>query len=345
MRFLLCTTLLILLFAGCRSSNILQEPPSTPPEYSVIYVIHGDANYLYHTADGTALQADEQALKEAKAVAQQSQTGEVFIFHQKPEDKILWLFPKKDRQFLYYRNGQKIVDRSYSPSSDSASFVRESQFYRQFSQLQGENSSQLFLYFGHEIPHRSGVTYHHSRPDASFNTDIFAKGEQTFLSSNNSSFDLTVLSTCNNGTPAMIHALAPFNRHVLASPQNLHLSHIDTRALPELIENKQLKSPNIGSALADSTYKRLSQFLQTAITLSVYDTQASEVYLSDMASRYENYINGLSTSEMLDDNRDCAQLPFFDFSIITEGVKTWYRPPRFGTRQSDKAEYSGWGCK
>merc|ERR1711965_502537 len=72
---------------GSRSLN-KQVPVNkdTAPDYSLIYVIHGDGDYLYHD-DGKAIKADEHAVKKAYSVALKAHHGEVFIFHQKPERK------------------------------------------------------------------------------------------------------------------------------------------------------------------------------------------------------------------------------------------------------------------
>ncbi len=58
--------------------------PKSAVDYSLIYVINGDGNYLYHDKKGRGLQADEQQLEEAIAVARQAEHGEVFIFHLRP---------------------------------------------------------------------------------------------------------------------------------------------------------------------------------------------------------------------------------------------------------------------
>ena len=73
--------------------------------YSIVCVIHGDGDYLYHDTDGNEYAADEEALAAAKRVAQQNPHAEVFIFHQRPRRHFLFLFPLRDGEFYYYRNG------------------------------------------------------------------------------------------------------------------------------------------------------------------------------------------------------------------------------------------------
>lgn len=340
-RFLL---LLLLLAMGCRTSQPISKTDFSPPEYSLIYVIHGDGNYLYHTANGRALQADEQKLKEAQKVGRNAQKGEVFIFHQKPEQKILGLFPKKDRTFLHYRNGKLIYRENYSPRSKNEPLTAEAALFNKYkAKTNAGGYKNIFLYFGHEIPVRKETAYYASRPNVSFNTERFVGGMQDFLAAGK--FDLTVLSTCNNGTPSMIQALAPLSRLVLASPQNLHLSHIDTQALPRLLDQAASNSAQIADSLAENTYQRLSSFLQTVITLSVYDTRETQTYLPPLSKAYEQHLQTLSRPDLLKDNTDCTNLSFFELTENSSGVKVWYKPPRFGLKKQQQVDYSGWGCK
>ncbi|MGK7371669.1 MAG: hypothetical protein ACNS64_15765, partial [Candidatus Halalkalibacterium sp. M3_1C_030] len=133
-------------------------------DYSVTYLIHGDADYLYHDSLGNALQADEEVLAEAKRIGREAKNGEVLIFHQRPEKKVLWLFPKKDRYFFYYRNG-KLIDRTtYSPSDlpESKIFSSESRLYKQYASNSDSLHSNILLYFGHEIPYENGQNYFRS---------------------------------------------------------------------------------------------------------------------------------------------------------------------------------------
>src|SRR5699024_11591552 len=91
--------LFVACLVGCQSSKgpLQASLNSKPVAYSIIYLIHGDADYLYHDTAGRPLQSDQQVLREAQKVARDATKGEVFIFHIRPEQKILWLFPRKDR--------------------------------------------------------------------------------------------------------------------------------------------------------------------------------------------------------------------------------------------------------
>lgn len=342
---LFCVFLLFMLIAGCRTSQTAAPlSASASVEYSIIYVIHGDANYRFHDENGTSLQADEEVLNDAKNVGRKATNGEVFIFHQKPERKILWLFPKKDRQFLHYRNGALVNSQSYSPQSEQQSFVKESDLYREYTAKQSRGKNVL-LYYGHQIPDSEEIGYHKSRPNAVFNTTTFTNGLESFIDEEQS-FDLTVLSTCNNGTPAMIHALRSATKYVLASPQNLHLSHIDSQPLLELNRpnRQEIRSAQLARQLAEKNYDRLSGFLQTVITLSIYDYDSIQGYLPGLNNAYQNYLADNTGNSLLTENTDCASLSFFDASRYKKGIQLWFKPPAFGTKKNNST-YSGWGCR
>lgn len=342
--------ILVLGSLGCRNYQTLSTGQYSSPNvaadttqinYTLIYIIHGDANYLYHDEQGRGLQADEQQMKEAISVAREARHGEVFIFHLKPEKRVLWLFPKKDRVFLHYRNGKLLHRDKYSPNEDSQSFVSESRFYKKY---QSENSARLFfLYFGHEIPNDKGVNYFHSRPEAEFNTGTFAAGLSSFLSKKER-FDLTVLSTCDNGTPMMASEIQSSSRYLLASPQNLHLSHLDTHSLLQLEQSPKLPTSSLADSMASNSFDRLTGFIQTAVTISIYDLQETGHYMDELSDSYATYRKQNSMDEIEQENIDCADLPFWDGDGSSKGITVYYKPPNFG-RRTGLTSHSGWGCK
>lgn len=334
-------------FWGCKSSQPIttgQAPNSsrsvdtTQVNYTLIYVIHGDANYLYHDENGKSLQADEQKMREAISVARKAKHGEVFIFHQLPEKRILWIFPQKDRQFLHYKRGQLIQKKKYSPNSKLRSLASEQRLFHKFKT--SSSNRLFFLYFGHEIPRQKGISYYHSRPDAQFDTNKFTNGLRHFLPEGRR-FDLTVISTCDNGTPTLVSKLEGATDFLLASPKNLHLSFIDTDKLLKLEQVPDIPTQQLANAIAKETYDRLSHFIQTAITLSVYDMNAVKKYGDRFATEYEEYRQRKDLQ--LQENTDCAQLPFWDKNGSSRGVSVYYKPPSFG-RSADQKAFSGWGC-
>lgn len=336
---------LIGILAACHSSGELitesENPASTADnsvvQYTTIYIIHGDANYLYHDREGNARQADEEKVKEAISVAEQADKGEVFIFYQRPETKVFGIFPRKDRLLLHYRNGNLVHQQRYSPNSSDSSFVTEQQLFHRYSA--GQESRTFILYFGHEIPHLRKTRYHKSRRDADFTIELFADGAESFLDPDQK-FDLAVLSTCDNGTPAMASEMQSVSRYLLASPQKLHLSHIDTQSLLELESDPQKPALSVAESMAGSTFERLQTFLETAITLSIYDLNDNEA-LDLLTQKYTQYRDQQSNSSVEQENIDCASLSFWDASGPS---KVFYRPANFGAL-SNREYHSGWGCQ
>ncbi len=327
------------LFVGCSSSKAFLDPtdklPLNEPTYSLVYVIHGDANYLYHQ-NGKSYQADYQALKSALNIAEHATSGEVFIFYQKPEQKILWLFPKKDRIYYHFKNGNLVQKKTYSPQGGG--LEQEAEIFN--TMKASTQNRSFFFYFGHEIPSFKNASYHNSQPNKPFNSVIFSKD----LSAFNKKFDLTVLSTCNNGNPQMIYELAGKTDAVIASPQNLHLSYLDTENV--LLLEKDLKTPTLtlADSIANFSFTRLSSTLQTAVTVSVYDLTTIEPNLDDIYERYQSHLDSTKNRAPFTDNVDCKTLASLNRLIDRTGVHTYFKAANFG-RSSKQSTHSGWGCK
>lgn len=315
------------------SSN--SNGPLENSKYSLIYLIHGDANYIYHE-NGKRYQADEQALEDALAIAKKARSGEVFILHQKPERKILGLFPKKDRVFYHFVNGALQNKMNYSP--EDGGFTKEAQIYNELSAA--ETNRNFFFYFGHEIPTFTEQHYHTSQPDQKLNTAIFSD----HLSAFSPFFDLTVVSTCNNGNPKFVHALSDNTEFLIASPQNLHLSYFTLKKISLLEENPEIETEALADSIAQDSFTELSANLQTMITVGVYDLSLIESYSATLADRYSIYLEDISAKPLFTDNIDCVNLPFLRNSLDTNGISLYYKPPAFGRKASQKT-HSGWGCK
>lgn len=341
-----CYFLLITLFflSACKTADITERtmPVKNDIRYSVIYVIHGDGDYLFHDDKGQEKYADVKVLKEAQKVGVNAENGEVFIYHIKPEQKFLWLFPLKDRRSLHYRNGELIADSKYSPDLNNGIFASEYNHYRKNRVQSSRKPEKVFLYFGHEIPAVERSRYYRSQPNIRLGTKSFAESLKGFLTNDNDRFSLSVISTCNNGTPQMAALLSPFTNYLLASPQNLHLSHIDTENLM-MLEDEDVQIKTMATQMAESTFQRMSQQLQTAITLSLYDL--NEVG-NNISSFSRTYMDLLEVSEFnpYEENIDCMELPIFEGFSKHNGLSRWYRPPLFG-RGREKEVHSGWGCK
>jgi hypothetical protein len=337
-----------LLFSGCSHTSQLPQQETaltSEPEYSVTILIHGDSDYLYHSREGQPIQADKHALQMSRKLAEYGTNGEFIIIHQQPKKRFLRLIPRRSSEIYHYRNGELVQQLSYRNESDEEPFLEtESKLYDQL--LAGhshEYEQRHFLYFGHEIPLRGGHGYHQSRPEITVHTKTFAKGLKRFLPEKHDRFDLITLSTCSNGTPQMALSLSALTEFLLASPQNLHLSYIDIGGL-SLLETSPDSSPEkVALTLAEKTYERLSESIQTVITLSVYDLRITSGYLTHLFKESELYISE-SKPDLFRENIDCGTLPFFDESVFGNGVTTFFRAPRFGP-QSSKQTHSGWGCK
>lgn len=318
-------------------------PATESPEvrYSLIYVIHGDGNYLYHDEKGRGLQADEQQLREAIAVAKQAERGEVFIFHLKPEEQFLWLFPQKDRQFLHYKNGERINRKKYSPLTNQDDFQKEAELYHQYRSV--IPSRNVFLYYGHEIPAKKYKGYFQSRPQISFDIQQFVQGMDSFLD-REEVFDLTVLSTCDNGTPQAVSALEGKTDYLLASPENLHLSHIDSDSLLQL-EQPDKSTAEISRTIAQASFNRLADFLETVVTIAIYDMDRVQDAAEQLSTDYKKYRLGQDEESVEQENIDCAVLPFWDGNdTYSKGIEVFFKPPAFGN-QANRKMHSGWGCQ
>ncbi len=339
---------LMAFLAGCSSTReMVNNDYSGQPadiEYSVVYYIHADAGYLYHDAKGKAVRGNSRVLDTAREVAEKAHSGEVFIFYQRPEKKFLGLFPRKRSRLYHYRNGQISTQVKYRHSDGEEPFLAtEARLYKRYGNQSPEKDRQhYFLYFGHEVPKGKGTNYHRTLPDIEVNTASLAGGMRQFIGTDEQKFDLAVLSTCNNGTPEMAERLMPVTELLLASPQNLHLSHIDTDSLALLEREPEPTPVELARSMAGQTYRRLAETIQTAITLALYDLDPVRPYIDELRTSAAAHEQSTQANSFKD-NTDCAQLPFFEAGKYGAGVESWYKPARFG-RGGNSDTHSGWGC-
>ncbi len=336
--------LLSFLFAGlllgaCSRTTVeyvVHDVPEQPARYSVVYIVHADANYLYHE-NGKPRYADLEALKDAFNFAEQAVSGEVFVFHQKPEVKQFFVIPQKDRDMFYFRKGKLVRHQTYSPRDGG--FTREAELYHQYSSVR-ESSPSALLYFGHEVPSYPSATYHRSMKGTLFDTGVFAEGVSLF----DNKVDLVMVSTCNNGNPMMMSKLDDRAGVVVASPQNLHLSYLESARLDLLEKRPDIPIIGVADSIATNSFEALTERTQTAVTVSVYDLNEMDFSLNGFESRYERYLNELPLSAYFRENTDCRNVELFDEDLFSKGLKSYYRPPAFG-RMARVKDHSGWGCK
>lgn len=343
-----CVALVLFLFS-CSSipltqrGTLLEKENASPPRYSMVFIIHGDGDYLYHDTGGKAHRADEEALVGATMVAVQNPQAEVFIFHQKPRRYTLAIFPHRDGNLYYYRYGRLLAKESYRRTMGPSRFDPEVELYGRFHAKERPKSANFFVYLGHEIPEINGVGYDASCPQETFTVHDLADGLKQFAS--DFKFDLIVLSTCFNGTPHTVAALAPYARTIVASPDNLHLSYLTLSPFERLdvgIQNGDVAA--FANNFAHRAFDRLTEDVQTAVTVAVYDVERVQGYLNSINSAYDRALTTLKEQPPASfEHCDCAEDSSYALPGMSEGVEVFYRPPHFG-RLKNKQSHSGWEC-
>lgn len=351
-KIFICTTLLMF-FNSCsflnyyNSNNEYSGDEAATTKYSLVFVIHGDGEYLYHGSNGKKYASDNEILKKAQRIAKQNPEAEVFIFHQKPKKNRLFVFPIKDGEFYYYRNGKPITNNLYWRDQEKSYYDNEVELYEK-NKVQVQNDvAKIFLYFGHEIPGNSLPGYDASYPERIFSITNFADGLNKFIQ-HSSKFDLIILSTCYGGTPYTIGKLTSYAKLIIASPENLHLSHFDILSL-EHLEINYLKKDTHAFAVkfAYNAFERLSESVNTAVSIAVYDAARVSEYISSF-NKYNDSnkisFEDNSTANTLETERcDCFEIPNYRLPGISNGVNVFYRSPLFG-RAKNKINHSGWEC-
>ncbi|MGA9118738.1 MAG: hypothetical protein WB699_05190 [Bacteroidota bacterium] len=344
---------LTLLLSSCSANLPVQRDLQRVAEdtsstlYSVVFVIHGDGDYLYHDTSGREYKADEQAVAGAKRVAEQNPNAEVFIFHQKPRGHFLFFFPLHDGEFSYYRNGRLIAEESYWRDQGQSPMSPEVDLYRRFRAERRDGMVSLFVYCGHEIPELGGAGYDASYPDRPFTVHDLAVGLKGFTP-RSGRFDLLLLSTCFGGTPYTIGALGSFARYIIASPDYLHLSYFDLRPLERLDLGLQDGDVHaFAERFAQRAFDRLTGEVQTVVSVAVYDVDSVQEYLHSVQGVYDQTLTRMGrktpASRALMEHCDCADIAPYALATMNEGVDVLYRPPRFG-RSKNKQNHSGWEC-
>jgi len=309
-----------------------------------VCLIHGDGSYLYHDSQGRALRADEQILAEAKTVAEQNPQAEVLIFHQTRKRHLLLFFPRRDGTFYYYRSGRLFAQESYWRDRSPSRLDPEVELYHRYSIAERSHAIRFFLYFGHEIPEFGGADYDASYPDRTFTINDLANCLHS-MNSDSTKFDLAVLATCYNGTPRTIFTIAPYARYIIASPENLHLSYFDLQPFKRLdigLQDGDLSS--FAKEFAHQAFDRLTEEVQTAVTVAVYDVDRLREYLQSVQSVYDSALTALQGEPPASlEHCDCAEDSAYALPGMNAGLEIFYRPPLFG-RLKHKPSHSGWEC-
>jgi len=326
------------------SETAPEEVNALPSRYVLVFVIHGDGGYLYHNTDGKKYRADEETLISAKLVAERNSQAEVFIYHEKRKRHFLFLFPRHDGEFYYYRNGQLLAQESYWRDQGQSRFDPEIELYNRFRAEELSQSKRFFLYFGHEIPEIDGKGYDASYKDRPFIIHGLVDGLKHFTP-DSTKFDLIVLSTCFNGTPHTISALSPYARYIIASPGNLHLSYFDLQPFEAL--DIGLRDENVSAfakECARQSFERLTKDIQTEITVAVYDVDRVQSFLNSVDSVYDHTLTTLKDKPSKSiEHCDCADDSAYLQPMMSDGIDVFFRPARFG-RSKHKQDHSGWEC-
>ncbi len=333
------------LLLSCSSNVTLENGTAAFPEaakvrYSLVYIVHGDGEYVYHDRAGVPHRADKEALSGALLVGERSADAEVFVFYQKPQKRTLF-FGGDDGDFWYFRNGKTLVTTSYS--RDDPDFKQEVRLYQKYS-VGAERT--FLLYYGHEIPEEGGESYDESGTGRVFNIGSLSRALRGFTShliSPSHTIDLLVLSTCYNGSPCAISRLSPYAQYIIASPEYLHLSYMRNRLLDSLERLDRMSTADIARQFASRSFERLKQETETAITVVVYDTHKAASFLQGSAAQCDSLLT------LLQSDTNPVTIHYYDWlensalfrQGADDGVTVLYRPPEFG-RMRQKSHHSGW---
>jgi hypothetical protein len=346
---LACVALALFLFScstipPARRATPTEGEGGVPPRYSIVCIIHGDSGYLYHDTRGTVHRADEEALARVKTVAERNPQAEVFIFHERHRKHRLLFFSLRDGTFYYYLRGRLLAEESYWRDQGQLRFDPEMELYDRFRAEGSPEPVRFFLYFGHEIPEFGGAGYDASYKNRTFTVDDLADGLKR-ITSDSTKVDLVVLSACFSGTPRTIAALAPYARYVVASPENLHLSYFDLRPFERL--DVGLREGDVSwfaNTFAHHAFDRLTEDVQTAVTVVVYDEHRVQGFLRSVDSTYDHALTKVKGKAPASVERcDCAEDSAYTMPGMNEGITVLYRPPNFGRLQY-KESHSGWEC-
>lgn len=346
---IVCAAFAIILSAcGTMSLDFAEQPSKAAPvpltRYSFVFIIHGDGDYVYHDTRGRARSADWRALRAAVRVARQVPDAEVFIFHQRPARKLLFVIPFPDGEFRYYRDGELETRERYWRTEGPDRFEAEMALYQKTAAPADSKRATFFLYFGHEISEFDGLGYDASYPERSFNVQDLSAGLKGFTG-DTTRFDMIVLSTCFGGTPHTIATLAPYSRAIVASPDNLHLSYFDLRSFGRLEKfDRENDVPGFAQYFAQQAFDELTNNVQTAVTVAVYESDRAKNYLQVADSRYRERLSALKghTPESIE-YVDCGEDDTYVLPGMSEGVSVLFRSSRFG-RAKNKLNHSGWQC-
>jgi hypothetical protein len=283
----------------------------------VIYLIHGDGDYLFHE-NGKSYYSDEEVLSQALDNARSGVNSEYFIFHLKPKRTFLIFFPGEESDFYHYRNGQLVKSTKYfrydlfEGHSAEWNLINENAW-------KDHVENNIILYYGHEIPLEEEYGYNASFPEVPVGlTSLMGRITEILDALNEKKYDLFVLSTCNNGSPGFIFPLAGIADFIIASPGDLHLSQLNSKYLQQLEDRASTLINAFALQFASSAFEILRTKTLTEVAISVYNSK--------------ELLNKYNPDSVCPGN-----------SAENEAVRVFFRPSRFGVNK-DRLIHSGWNC-
>lgn len=329
---------------GVRRDTSVSGIHESESKSTLVFFIHGDGSYTYHDQKGKRFEADKVILQQAIAVAENSAHAEVFIFHQKPKRKWLFLIKRTDGSFYYFRNGVQLASGSYHRRTQFSELDSEIEIFKTYRNPGAQERASGFLYFGHSLSELNRETSRQS-----MTAHGLAQGLSCLVSEvdpNLMKFDLVVLSACYSGTPGIVTELAPYSRYILASAEDLHLAYLDIEPLRRFGEVGFSEVHRFAKEIASQSFARLKEWTQTSIALAVYDTDKLAPLLQEALGRRPV---GLARQSQNSPQPappkycDCLDISSAAAEMPSSGVEVYYQPPRFG-RLKNKTKHSGWAC-
>jgi hypothetical protein len=300
---------------------LLVLPVEAEVSNRIIYFIHGDGDYLYHDNLGNKMFSDQMILQQAIENAEKGINSEYFIFHLKPERRFLFFFPTEESDFYHYREGKLINQLKYFRYEPVDGHSAESHLITNSSSDSADKKRNILLYYGHEIPLEESYGYNYSFRSVPFGLESFSGRLKELLTVLEiTRFDLLILSTCNNGSPAFISELSSLADFIVAAPGDLHLSQMNSSSLLMLEDDPNIETKTLAGHFAATAFNTLTQNALTEIVIAVYDTRP------------------------LTQGNDFTQNACED-SVLPDGnIRVFFQPAKFG-RDKNKAAHTGWYCK
>ena len=98
------------------------------------------------------------------------------------------------------------------------------------------------------------------------------------------------------------------------------------------------------NTFARHAFDRLTEDIQTAVTVVVYDVDRVQEFVHAVDDSYDHALTTMKTqAPTAIEHCDCAEDPAYTLPGMNEGVTVLYRPARFG-RSTHKESHSGWEC-